>query len=59
MGADSAASKGKSRGSRLKSWRIEVNPLAEKQYLKLGGKTRQRIQNALKGLENAVYGTSR
>ena len=43
----------------MKSWRIEINPLAEKQYLKLGGKTRQRIQNALKGLENAVYGTSR
>jgi mRNA interferase RelE/StbE len=36
----------------LKSWRIEVKPSAEKQYLSLDKKTRQRIKSALKDLEN-------
>jgi mRNA interferase RelE/StbE len=35
----------------LKSWRIEIKPSAEKQYLKLDAKTRQRIKNALRELE--------
>ena len=33
------------------SWRIEIKPTAEKQYLKLGSKTRQRIKAALQELE--------
>jgi mRNA interferase RelE/StbE len=35
----------------LKSWRIEIKPSAEKQYLKLDRKTRQRIKDALRTLE--------
>ncbi len=35
----------------MKSWRIEIKPSAEKQYLKLDRKTRQRIKDALRGLE--------
>ncbi|GMR22735.1 MAG: hypothetical protein BMS9Abin37_1104 [Acidobacteriota bacterium] len=35
----------------MKSWRIEVKPSAEKQYLKLDRKTRQRIKDALRDLE--------
>ncbi len=35
----------------MKSWRIEVKPSAEKQYLKLDRKTRRRIKDALRGLE--------
>jgi mRNA interferase RelE/StbE len=34
-------------------WRIEVKPTAEKQYLKLNKKVRQRIQSALLELEQA------
>jgi mRNA interferase RelE/StbE len=33
------------------SWRIEVKPSAEKQYLKLDGPTRTRIKEALRELE--------
>ncbi|MCD4750732.1 MAG: type II toxin-antitoxin system RelE/ParE family toxin [Thermoanaerobaculales bacterium] len=33
------------------SWRIEIKPSAEKQYLKLGKKTRQRIKDVLRALE--------
>ena len=33
------------------SWRIEIKPSAEKQYLKLDRKTRQRIKKALQVLE--------
>lgn len=33
------------------SWRIEIKPSAEKQYLKLDKNTRQRIKTALKDLE--------
>ena len=33
------------------SWRIEIKPSAEKQYLKLDKKTRVRIKEALKDLE--------
>ncbi|MFV2073200.1 MAG: type II toxin-antitoxin system RelE/ParE family toxin [Thermoanaerobaculales bacterium] len=36
----------------MKSWRIEIKPTAEKQYLKLGKKTRLRIKNVLRDLEN-------
>ena len=32
-------------------WRIEVKPSAEKQYLRLGGKVRQRVKKALRDLE--------
>ncbi len=35
----------------MKSWRIEIKPSAEKQYLKLDAKTRQRIKSALQELE--------
>ena len=35
----------------MKSWRIEIKPSAEKQYLKLDRKTRQRIKGALRSLE--------
>ena len=35
----------------MKSWRIELKPSAEKQYLKLDRKTRQRIKDALRDLE--------
>jgi len=35
----------------LPTWRIEVKPAAEKQYLKLDKKTRQRIKEALLELE--------
>jgi mRNA interferase RelE/StbE len=35
------------------SWRIEVKPIAEKQYLKLDKTTRQRIRSALLELEQA------
>ncbi|HLA28979.1 MAG TPA: type II toxin-antitoxin system RelE/ParE family toxin [Syntrophales bacterium] len=35
------------------SWRIEVKPTAEKQYLKLDKTARQRIQSALLELEQA------
>ncbi len=34
------------------SWRIEVKPSAEKQYLKLDRTTRRRIKEALHELEN-------
>lgn len=33
------------------SWKIEVKPAAEKQYLKLDKKTKNRIKKALKELE--------
>lgn len=33
------------------SWKIEVKPTAEKHYLKLDKKTRQKIKKALKELE--------
>jgi len=36
----------------LKSWRIEIEPSAEKQYLELDRKTRKRIQDALRDLED-------
>jgi mRNA interferase RelE/StbE len=35
----------------LKTWRIEVKPTAEKQYLKLDKKMRQRLKAALQDLE--------
>lgn len=35
------------------SWRIEVKPSAEKQYLKLDAATRRRVKNALRELEDA------
>jgi mRNA-degrading endonuclease RelE of RelBE toxin-antitoxin system len=35
------------------SWRIEVKPSAEKQYLKLDRTTRQRIKECLRDLERA------
>lgn len=35
----------------MKSWRIEIKPSAEKKYLKLDKKTRQRIKRALQALE--------
>jgi len=35
------------------SWRIEVKPSAEKQYLKLDSTTRRRIKESLRDLENA------
>jgi len=35
------------------SWRIEVKPTAEKQYLKLDKTTRRRIKKALQDLENS------
>ena len=35
------------------SWRIEIKPSAEKQYLKLDKTTRQRIKETLRDLENA------
>jgi mRNA interferase RelE/StbE len=35
----------------LKSWRIELKPSAEKQYLRLDGRTRHRIKAALQALE--------
>ncbi len=33
-------------------WRIEVNPSAEKQYLKLDATTRRRIKDALRDIES-------
>jgi len=36
----------------LQSWRIEIKPSAEKQYLKLDRKTRKRIKDALRDLED-------
>lgn len=33
------------------SWKIDVKPAAEKQYLKLGKETRQRVKKALFQLE--------
>jgi len=36
----------------LKSWRIEVKPAAEKQYIRLDKKTRGRIKAALHDLES-------
>jgi len=36
----------------LKNWKIEVKPTAEKYYLKLDKKTRVRIKEALRELEN-------
>jgi mRNA-degrading endonuclease RelE of RelBE toxin-antitoxin system len=35
------------------SWRIEVKPSAEKQYLKLDRSTRRRLKEALRDLESA------
>ena len=35
----------------MTSWQIEIKPSAEKQYLKLDRKTRQRIKGALQDLE--------
>ena len=35
------------------SWRIEIKPAAEKQYLKLDRATRRRIKESLRDLENA------
>ncbi|MEE9614132.1 MAG: type II toxin-antitoxin system RelE/ParE family toxin [Thermodesulfobacteriota bacterium] len=35
----------------MKIWRIELKPASEKQYLKLDGKTRERVKTALKSLE--------
>jgi mRNA interferase RelE/StbE len=35
------------------SWRIEVKPSAEKQYLKLDKTTRRRIKEALQALEES------
>ena len=35
----------------MPTWQIEVKPSAEKQYLKLDRKTRQRIKRALRELE--------
>jgi mRNA interferase RelE/StbE len=34
-------------------WKVEVKPAAERQYLKLGGKTRGRIIAALREIERA------
>lgn len=36
----------------MTSWRIEVKPSAEKQYLRLDRRTRQRIKDALRELES-------
>ncbi|HLC18121.1 MAG TPA: type II toxin-antitoxin system RelE/ParE family toxin [Thermodesulfobacteriota bacterium] len=33
------------------SWKVEVKPRAEKQYLRLGKKTRERVRKALEALE--------
>ena len=35
----------------MKSWRIEIKPSAEKQYLRLDKKTRRRIKNTLRDIE--------
>ena len=35
------------------SWRVEVKPSAEKQYLRLDRTTRRRIKDTLHDLENA------
>jgi len=35
------------------SWRIEVKPSAERQYLRLDGPTRRRIKEVLRELENS------
>jgi mRNA-degrading endonuclease RelE of RelBE toxin-antitoxin system len=35
------------------SWRIEVKPTAEKQYLKLDAATRRRIKEALREIESS------
>jgi mRNA-degrading endonuclease RelE of RelBE toxin-antitoxin system len=37
----------------LTSWKIEVKPAAEKQYLKLGKKERNRVKAALRELQAA------
>jgi mRNA interferase RelE/StbE len=37
----------------LQSWRIEIKPSAEKQYLRLDRKTRRRIKEALRKLEES------
>ena len=42
----------------METWKIEVKPSAEKQYLKLDRKTRKRIKDALlelEGLENPFF----
>jgi len=36
----------------LQSWRIEIKPSAEKQYLKLDRKARRRIKQVLRDLED-------
>ncbi len=36
----------------MKNWKIEVKPTAEKYYLKLDKKTRTRMKEALRELEN-------
>ena len=36
------------------SWRIEVKPAAEKQYLRLDKPTRRRIKEALRDLQDAT-----
>lgn len=33
------------------SWKIEIKPTAEKSYLRIDKKTRQRVKNALRELE--------
>jgi mRNA-degrading endonuclease RelE of RelBE toxin-antitoxin system len=35
------------------SWKIEIKPTAEKSYLRLDKKTRQRVKKALRELESA------
>ena len=35
------------------SWRIEVKPSAERQYLRLDGPTRRRVKEVLRELENS------
>ena len=35
----------------MMSWRIEIKPSAEKQFLRVDRKTRQRSKDALRGLE--------
>ncbi len=37
------------------SWQIEIKPSAEKQYLQLDQRTRQRIKAALRSLEAAKH----
>jgi mRNA interferase RelE/StbE len=45
--------RGESRERVSMSWKIEVKPTAEKQYLKLDNTTRRRIKKALLELEQA------